>query len=82
MGKGKATVVNDTGRYVRVVPRTYSTRTTAPLRAVRSGEATACISREDTYLQLEDKDITIVTGKWATIAQRNQGDFSQVAQRV
>ena len=82
MGKGTATVVKDTGRYVRVVPRTYSTRTTVPLRAVRSGEATTCISREDTYLQLEDKDITIVTGKWATIAQRNHEVFSRVFQRV
>ena len=82
VGKGTATVVKDTGRYVRVVPRTYSIRTTVPLRAVRSGEATTCISREDTYLQLEDKDISIVTGKWATIAQRNQGVFSQEFQRV
>jgi hypothetical protein len=53
-----------------------------PLRAVRLGEATTCISREDTYLQLEDKDISIVTEKWATIEQRNQGVFSQVFQRV
>ena len=60
---GTTTAVKDTGGYVRVVPRTYSTRTMVPLRAVRLGEATTCISREDTYLQLEDKDITIVTGK-------------------
>ena len=78
--KGNAAAGKDTRRHVGVVLETYSRECHCELyvwvkqRHVFIGKILC--------LQLEDKDLAIVTGKWATNAQRNQGVFSQVFQRV
>jgi len=52
-GKGSAAAGKDTRRRAEVVHETYSARTGVPLRAVRLGEATTCIYREDIMLAVE-----------------------------